>query len=272
MVGSVMSGLRTAVSYIPTPFTTNAVVEGVKAVDENLGNALAGAIDIATGEDTDPGVLNPFFVQNGFDGPSPKTSAYFDCKKWGGRAMTLATNLADVGGISSGIQSAAYSLTWYKLNALFQKMIPPSRRAKPVVYAHWYSYEVAKKAVPAGSLETRMTAIMRQKMYGAVGGATKTGITFGTGSFTGYFVNSTASWIAPTLDGWLGQDVQHLAQGLHWFAYRENAISHGQGKGPAMRILELLWADLSIGRMSGAKLQDIVKEPCGWLVIADLIN
>jgi hypothetical protein len=272
MVGSVLSGLSTAVSYIPSPFKSNAVVEGVKAVNENVGNLLAGAIDIANSESTDPGVVNPFFTQNGFDGPSPNTASYFRFKKWGGGAMTLAVSVGDVGGLSSAYQTGSYSLVWYKLNALFQKMIPPSRRAKPVVYAHWYSYEVAKKAVPAGSLETRMTAIMRQKMYGAVGGATKTGITFGTGGFTGYFVNSASSWLAPTLEKLFGQDVQHLAQGLHWFAYRELAISHGQGKGPAMRILEILWSDLAIGKSSGVTLEQIVREPCGWLVIADFIN
>lgn len=267
-----MGGVRTAVSYIPSPFKSNAVVEGVKAVNENIGNALAGAIDIANSESTDPGVINPFFTQNGFDGPSPKTASYFRCKTWGGGAVTMAVSVADIGGVASAYQGGSYGLTWYKLNALFQQMIPPSRRAKPVVYAHWYSYEVAQKAVPAGSLETRLTAIMRQKMYGAAGGATKAGIAFGTGGWTGYFVNSAASWLAPTLDSWLGQDVQHLAQGLHWFAYRELAISHGRGKGPAMRILEVLWADLGIGKLSGATLQEIVKEPCGWLVIADFIN
>lgn len=272
MVGSILSGAKTVVSYIPTPFKSNAVVEGVKAVNENAGNALAAAIDIANGETTDPGVVNPFFTQNGFDGESPKTARYFRFKQWGGYGATITTSMLDVGGVTSAYQTGAYSVMWYKLNALFEKMIPPSRRAKPVVYAHWYSYEVAKKAVPAGSLETRMRDIIKQKMYGAAGGATKTGITFGTGGFTGYFVNSAATWVAPLLDRLFGQDVQALAQGLHWFAYRELAISHGQGKGPALRILELLWSDLAIGKASGVTLQEIVKEPCGWLVIADFIS
>jgi hypothetical protein len=266
-----LSNASKAVSYIPTAFKANAAVEGVKAINENAGNLLAGLFDIVLADPASPELDNPFFTQNGHDGLSPKTNTYLSLLKNLRMAGTIATSLGDVGGVVSASQSGAYSLMWYKLNALYEKLVPPSRRSKAVVYSGWFSYEVAKKAVPKGSLETHMTAIMRQKLYGAAGSATKAGITFSTGGLTGYFVNSAASTFAPYLDSWLGQDTQTLAQGLHWFAYLELVVGGGRGKGPALRILEVIWTEFTIGRAFLPALADIVREPRGWLVVADLL-
>ncbi|MDE2574228.1 MAG: hypothetical protein KGL55_02855 [Rhodospirillales bacterium] len=268
-----MSGAlaRTAVSYIPTPFKLNAAVEGVKAVNETAGNTLAGLFDLMMADPEGNGLDNPYFTQNGHEGPSPKTALYFQVKKGLKVLSTMAVSIADVGGLASAAQSGAYGLIWYKLNALFDRLVPPSRRGKPVVYGAWYSWEVARKAVPKGSLETRMTAIMRQKMYGAAGGATKAGITWSTGGITGYFVSSASAVVAPYLDSLFGQDIQTLAQGLHWFAYLELVIGRGQGVGPALRILEVIWTDIALGRASMPAMRDVVREPRGWLVIADLL-
>ena len=90
--------------------------------------------------------------------------------------------------------------------------------------------------------------------------------------FTGFFVNSIATWIAPTLNSWLGQDVIQLAQGLHWMAFREQVVGRGRGKGPGLRILEVIWSELALGRMSMPAIAEVVKEPRGWLVIADLLS
>ncbi|HEX7390673.1 MAG TPA: hypothetical protein VF286_11210 [Acidiphilium sp.] len=264
--------LSTAISYIPTPFKANAAVEGVKAINETAGNTLAGIFDLMLGEEEGNGLDNPHFEQNGHEGLSPNTRTYFQVKQGLKIASTIAVSVADVGGLASAAQSGAYSVMWYKLNALFEKLVPPSRRGKPATYSAWYSWEVAKKAVPKGSLESQMTAIMRQKMYGAAGGATKAGITWSTGGITGYFVSSASAVIAPYLDRMFGQDLQTLAQGLHWFAFLELVVGRGQGKGPALRILDVIWTEMALGRASLPPVAVIVREPRGWLVIADLLS
>lgn len=270
-MGTTTSKIKTAVSYIPAPFKTNLAVEGVKKVNENAGNFLGVMFDIILAEPGNPALDNPFFGQNGHEGPSPKTNDYLSLVKSLRMGGSLVTGLADVGGLASAAQTGATSVTYCKLYALFMQMIPKSRKAKSAVYASWFSYEVAQKAVPAGSLETRLTAIMRQKFYGAASSGVKTGITFGTGGWTGYFVNSAAASVAPFLDSWLGQDTQTLAQGLHWFAFLELVVGRGVGKGPAMRILEVIWSELSLGRAFLPAMADIVREPRGWLVVADLL-
>lgn len=249
------------------------VVEGVKSVHENAGNLLAGILDIALGDPDDAVLDNPFFAQNGHDGPSPNTQRYLFQKKSLGMVGTLAVNLADIGGLTSGAGAVQNSVLWYRINTLFNVMVPPSRRGKKIEYAAWYSWQVAKKAVPAGSLEIQMTRIIRQKMYSTAGGATKTGIAFGTGGLAGIFVNAASSQLQEKLDALFGQDVQTLAQGLHWYAFREQVVgaAFGGGKGPAMRILEILWEQVAFGRAASVSLTDVAKEPQGWLVVADLL-
>lgn len=249
-------------------------VEGVKSVHENAGNLLAGILDIALQDPDGAALDNPFFGQNGHEGPSPKTQEYLFCKKSLGVLGSLAVNLADAGGLTSGAGAVQNSVVWYRINALYNLMVPPSRRGKSIEYAAWYSWQVAKKAVPAGSLEIQMTRILRQKLYSTAGGVTKTGIAFGTGGLAGIFVNAAASQIQERLDALFGQDVQTLAQGLHWYAFRESVVggAFGGGKGPAVRILDILWEQAAFGRAANVSLADVRKEPQGWLVIADLVS
>lgn len=265
-------GAKTVFDNTPQPFKQNALVEGTKAVNGDLGNALAAVFELMEMQEEGAGLDNQMFTDNGHDGPSPNTTLYFRVKKALKIGSTIVTNLGDIGGVVSGTQGATYSLMWYKLNALFEKLIPPSRRAKKVEYSAWYSWTVAKKAVPGGSLEAILTGIMRQKMYGAVGGFTKAGITFGTGGITGFLVNSTAAWIGPKLDLIFGQDLQTFAKALHWFAFLEKVVGRGTGKGPARRILDVIWTELSLGKTSGITLDQVVSEPRGWLVLADLMG
>ncbi|MBB3899695.1 hypothetical protein [Roseococcus suduntuyensis] len=249
-------------------------VEGLKSVHENAGNLLAGILDVAMQDPDGDALDNPFFGQNGHGGPSPKTQEYLFQKKSLGMLGSVVVNLADVGGLTSGAGAVQNSVVWYRINALFNTMIPPSRRGKSVEYAAWYSWQVAKKAVPAGSLEIQMTRIIRQKMYSTAGGVTKTGIAFGTGGLAGIFVNAAASQLQEKLDALFGQDVQTLAQGLHWYAFRESVVgsAFGGGKGPAMRILEVLWEQVAFGRAANVSLAEVTKEPQGWLVVADLVS
>jgi hypothetical protein len=272
-------GAKGAVKYVvKTKFGQSAIagaaVEGVKAVHENAGNLLGGVLDICLADAEDDALDNPHFTQNGHDGPSPNSNRYLFAKKGLGFAGTIATSLADAGGFTSGAVAAQDSVVWYRINALFQKMIPASRRAKPPQYAAWYSWEVARKAVSAGSLEIQLTRIMRQKLYSGAGGATKAGIAFGTGGLLGIFVNAAASQVQEGLDAMFGQDVQTLAQGLHWMAYREQAVGRiaGGGNGPANRILDVIWQQFALGHGGAVTRKDIVSEPRGWLVIADLLS
>lgn len=274
-----MRGTGQAVKYVVNTkfgqsFVAGSVVEGVKAVHEGAGNLLGGVLDLAMGDDDPDALDNPFFVQNGHDGESPKTNSYLTARKGLGMVGTIGTAVLDAGGITSGASAVQSSVLWYRINALFERLVPPSRRAKPAQYASWYSWTVAKKAVPPGSLETQMKQIIRQKMYCAAGGATKAGIAFGTGGLLGIFVNAASSQLQERLDSIFGQDVQTLAQGLHWYAFRELAVgrAHIGGKGPALRILELLWQQVALGHIGFMSIADVVREPRGWLVIAELLN
>ncbi|MEO3386113.1 hypothetical protein [Mesorhizobium sp. CAU 1741] len=266
------SAAQGAVRYVPTAFKANAAVEGVKLVNEDAANLLGGLLDIMMEEDDGTGLDNPKFAENGHDGDSPATARYFRAKKTFGALGTMAVAILDQSGLQGGAQAASSAHVWYRVNALFTKLVPPSRRAKKVVYASWYSWEVAKKAVTSGSLEIQMTRILRQKMYGTAGGATKAAVAFGSGGVVGFFVNSAASAWQDKLDEVFGQDVQTLAQGLHWFAFLETVVGRGKGKGPALRILEIIWSEFALGKGSGVTLDEVVREPKGWLVIADLIN
>ena len=271
-MSKLVSGLSKAYDMTPTAFKQNASVEVLKLINEHAGNLLGAFFDILNSEDAAI-LMNPMFVGNGHDGESPATLRYMEMKKIMSMGSSIVTGLGDIGGITSGLQGTAYSLMWYKLNALYEKLIPPSRRAKKVEYAAWYSWTVAKKAVPGGSLEALLTAAIRQKMYGAVGSFTKAGVTFGTGGVTGYLVNSaTAAWIGPYLDSKFGQDTQTIAKALHWFGYLEKVVGRGVGKGPSRKILDVVWTEVALGKTSGVTLDDIIPEPCGWLVIADLLS
>jgi len=276
-----VSGSRatTAVKYILSTkggqsATAGLAVEGVKAVHEGAGNLLAGLLDIAMQDDDSQALANPFFGQNGHDGPSPKTRRYLLAKKSLGMASTIGVSLADVGGLASGAGAVQSSVVWFRINQLFNVMVPASRRAKPPEYAAWYSWQVAKKALPAGSLEIQMTRILRQKMYGAATGLAKTSVAYGLGPITGIFVNAAHAQVQERLDAIFGQDVQTLAQGLHWYAFREQAVGRafGGGKGPALRILEILWQQMALGRAGYISLADVAREPEGWLVVADLLG
>ena len=91
------------------------------------------------------------------------------------------------------------------------------------------------------------------------------------GQVVGYFINSVGGLAGKALDKVFGQDTQTLAQGLHWMAFRENVVGRGTAIGPSLRILELLWTELAVGKASGITLRQVVAEPKGWLVIADLV-
>jgi hypothetical protein len=127
-----------------------------------------------------------------------------------------------------------------------------------------------------------MRAIIKQKMWGAASGVGKMGTGAGgvaastmltpfIGQVVGYFINSVGGLAGKALDKVFGQDTQTLAQGLHWMAFRENVVGRGTAIGPSLRILELLWTELAVGKASGITLRQVVAEPKGWLVIADLV-
>jgi hypothetical protein len=185
---------------------------------------------------------------------------------------------------TGAISTYAARLMWTKISLLFENMITKrGMGGKPPVYAAWYSWVVAKKAVPPGSLETQMRMIIKQKMWGAASGVGKMGTGAGgvaastmltpfIGQMVGYFINSVGGLAGKALDKVFGQDTQTLAQGLHWMAFRENVVGRGTAVGPSLRILETLWTELALGKASGVTLRQIVAEPKGWLVIADLVS
>ena len=85
-------------------------------------------------------------------------------------------------------------------------------------------------------------------------------------------MNSAAAWISPKLDAIFGQDVQTLAKGLHWFGFLEKVVGRGVGKGPSRKILDVIWTEVALGKTSGVTLDEVIGEPRGWLVIADLMS
>lgn len=286
-----MSGSEpSTLEFVVTPFATNAVVEVAKAVGgDAYGNSLAILIDaIADGKETASAWLNnPNFGANGHEGPSPHTIKYFVVKKSAMLGMTALGAFDPTGGgvniAQGGFSTFASGVMWRKISGMFEEMI--TRRgiqAKPPEYASWYSWTVAKKALPPGSLENQMRAIIKQKMWstasgigkmgtGAGGVAASTVLTPFIGSVVGYFINSVGGLAGKALDKVFGQDTQTVAQGLHWMAFREHVVGRGAGAGPSLKILEMLWTEMAIGKASGVTLREIVAEPKGWLVIADLI-
>lgn len=287
-----MSGSeQSTTAFVVTPLATNGAVELTKAyVGEPYGNSLSVLIEVITdGRETHANWLNnPLFTAHGHEGASPQTARYFMVKKAAMVAGSAMGAFDPTGGgmnVAQGaIASTAALNMWRKISALFEEMI--LRRglgAKPPEYASWYSWTVAKKAVPPGSLETRMRAIIKQKLWSITSGFGKMGsgaagiaVTCSTltpfvGQMVGYFVNSVGGLAGKALDNLFGQDTQTLAQGLHWMAFREHVVGRGAAIGPSFRILEVLWTELAVGKASGATLREVVAEPKGWLVIADLI-
>jgi hypothetical protein len=286
-----MSGSeQSTTSFVVTPFVTGGAVELTKAIaGDEYGNSLSVLIEVITdGQETRGNWLNnPHFAANGHDGSSPNTAKYFLVKKSAMVAGSIVGAFDPTGGgvnVATGaFNTYAARLMWTKISGLFEQMI--TRRgmgAKPPVYASWYSWTVAKKAVPPGSLETQMRAIIKQKMWGAASGVGKMGTGAGgvaastmltpfIGQVVGYFINSVGGLAGKALDKVFGQDTQTLAQGLHWMAFRENVVGRGTAIGPSLRILELLWTELAVGKASGITLRQVVAEPKGWLVIADLV-
>jgi hypothetical protein len=255
-------------------WATGAVTEGVKALHETGGNLVGGVLELVTADAEGDGLDNPLFEQNGHDGKSPLTARYFTVKKLAKGGGSLGVSVMDIGGVVSGAEALNSGVVWYRINALFEQMVPPSRRAKQAEYNRtgWFSYELAKKEVKAGSLEIQMRNIIRQKMLSTSGSAFKSAVTFGTGGLTGYFVNAISGSIGVGINSWFGPDIPALAMAIHWFAFVEQAISHGRGKGPACLILDVVWEQFAIGKGSMVSLYDVVKEPRGWLVIADLLS
>lgn len=287
-----MSGSEpSTTSFVVTPFVTGGAVELTKVyVGDEYGNSLSVLIEVITdGQETRSNWLNnPHFTANGHEGSSPGTARYFLVKK---SAMVAGSVVGafDPSGGGVNIAQGAFAtygarLMWTKISGLFEEMITKrGMGAKPPQYASWYSWTVAKKAVPPGSLEMQMRAIIKQKMWGAASGVGKMGtgasgvaastmLTPFIGQVVGYFINSVGGLAGKALDKVFGQDTQTLAQGLHWMAFREHVVGRGTAIGPSLKILEMLWTELAVGKASGVTLREVVAEPKGWLVIADLIG
>ena len=285
------SGQQSTVEYVlENPFSSGVLVEGAKLLHDQ-GAALGTLIEMMNDLKGTYAqwLANPRFVENGHeDKPSPHTKEYFLLKKALATGVSLLGSFDPTGGgvnvVQGGISTGAALIMWQKISSLFEQLI--TRRgmgSKAVVYANWYSYQVAKKAVPPGSLELRMRAIIKQKLWNATSGVGKVGTggagvaasTFLSplfGGVVGYFVSSAGAYVGKKLDALFGQDIQTLAQGLHWNAFLEQVISRGRGKGPSTQILEVLWSELALGKTSGVTLHQIIPEPDGWLVIADLVG
>ena len=60
--------------------------------------------------------------------------------------------------------------------------------------------------------------------------------------------------------------------GADFYGFVERVVGRGTGKGPYRRILDVIWTELSIGRVLGYTVDDILPEPRGWIVIADLLG
>ena len=63
-----------------------------------------------------------------------------------------------------------------------------------------------------------------------------------------------------------------LAQGLQWFTFLETVVGGGHAKAPALRILEVIWNEFALGSVVLPDLDAIVREPRGWLVIAERLK
>lgn len=100
-MSSFLNVAKKGVSYIPSKVALGAVSEGVKSVHEGSGNFLAAVFDLITGDPENESIDNPYFVQNGHDGPSPNTARYFILLKPLTIGSTIGVSMMDITGITS---------------------------------------------------------------------------------------------------------------------------------------------------------------------------
>ena len=269
---------------------------GVIDIAKSLGGDALGsgfdALDLYLRDDSESD--NPYFRQNGYDDPSPDTIWFFR-KKFGIGLASAGMSLAGAGPAIKGATGYESKLTWYKMSALAEQMIPPSRRGKPPVMQGWYGFRTVKqKAVPSGSLETIVYHIIKMKTVSVGSNSVGTGL-----GIAGWLGLNVGSWIADTihslasgrLSAWFEPASQALAKVLQWQAFRERVLnrklgstfgsrlSQGGGKAgkiqassdPASRIVEAIW-DYTATLSGGRSPWPFIAEPKGWMVLADVIN
>jgi hypothetical protein len=261
------------------------------------GGFLADALDIFLNDEASD---NEWFAQNGHDGDSPHTRWFFRLKiglNLAGAAATVATSATGLGAVVKGGQGLESYMQWSRLASLAEQLIPPSRRAKAAVREGWVPgwRRQTKKAVPGGSLEAILYHVIKMKKLSV--GANVGGAALSAGGWLAAYVGT---WVADAVTAvatsrlakWYEPTSQALAKVLHWQAYREPTLNNLLGASfartaggrplsdvvarlstdPATRIVQTIW-DITARTLGvGFGVGSVVKEPKGWLVLADVIN
>jgi hypothetical protein len=300
-----MSGLGSGYKTFSESVGGQTMLEIGKASLGDLAGEVAGgaggflfdALDIFLNDEASD---NEWFTQNGHDGDSPHTRWYFRLKiglNIAGAAGTVAASAAGLGAVVKGAQGMESYMQWGKLAALAEKLIPASRRAKAAVREGWipgWRREVAK-GVPGGSLEAMLFHIIKMKKLslGANAGGAALSASGWLAAYVGTWVADAISAVATSrLAKWYEPTSQAMAKILHWQAYREQTLNRMLGASfartggdrplsaavarlstdPATRIVQTIWDITARTLGAGFGVWSVVKEPKGWLVLADVIN
>jgi hypothetical protein len=296
-----MSGLANGYKAVGDNLIGQTMLEIGKAslgdIAGDVGGAAGGflfdALDIFLADEESD---NEWFTQNGHDGDSPHTRWYFRLKV-GLSAATAASSVAGLGAVVKGAQGLESYAQWSRLGALAEKLIPPSRRAKAAVKEGWIPgwRRELKKAVPGGSLEAILFHLIKMKKLSLSANAGGAALSAG-----GWLAAYVGTWVADAITAvatsrlakWYEPSSQALAKILHWRAYREQTLNNALGASfartgggkplaeavarlstdPATRIVQTIWDVTARTLGAGFGVWSVVKEPKGWLVLADVIN
>ncbi|MFO1063525.1 MAG: hypothetical protein U0892_06630 [Pirellulales bacterium] len=213
---------------------------------------------------------NPHFVQNGIDGTSKKTASNLRKRRikafagsvfsFGGTlaSSVTAVNAADVGKHSAAIGSSAIHLTRFGT--------------------------MASKVRDGGSLHRTLMALCALKSMKIAARGTKVAVSFipvpGI-SLVGKIVGDVHEQALAFKQA----AILKIAFDLHWQAYREMKIGGPNARGPALDICRSLVClsathaagnsetALDVGGLHSAQgLNEILNEPCGYMVLAYKLN
>lgn len=239
------------------------VIESLASMD-NTASAVVSAIHLLRdcyGADaqTETGIIaNPFFLDNGHSGLSPKTVSYLTSRKFkslGSGGLSLASSLAtgvtmvDVAGIAregSAVGTTAGHMIGIKAAG--------SRFKNSVTINGWIDAMMKAKAAKLG-----------MRSVGLVGAAVPI-------PAVGLTVNVVKTLAGLGIKLTLGKLILRVAMEVHWRAYQEVIIGRSTDRaiGPASAMVYELFTKRSFTRILGKyDTNKIIREPGGWMAIND---
>lgn len=258
----------------------------IKFVTSKFGRSIisdgcVGLVDLVDGEDGDQHNLaaallevmndglgpyskgqNKRFKDNGHDDlPSWETKKFLVSQILAKSTIAFATGFADAGVVRHGAAGWQRASIWVKINGLYKSMLDHK------------SFENKDSRTDT---HRRIDKILSQKGYGFAGDTIRTATAVFSlhNPVVGSVIKAGISQSEGTMNRLFAEafdiDVEQLAQEIHWRAFQEQVVGRLAGKGPATRIVEILWGQ--IGPHRAYSMVQVIREPCGWTVLQSLID